>query len=187
MEEKFVENYKIMSDEKIIEEINNGNYELFQIIIKRYYPVIYYYINKLCPISYREDAFQEASFALYSAVKDFENSKSSFKTFATLCIKRSVIQVLKSQKLKKNIPEELISSIEDVALVDSNTPEKILIDKESLKTLEKSIKLELSPLEYEVLQCYLSGDKYNDIANKLGIPQKSVDNSLARIRKKLKK
>ncbi len=182
----FVENYENMSDGELITLINEGNLELMQIIIDRYYHTVLFFIKKYCPADYREDAVQEATLALYNAVKSYEPSKSSFSTFASICIKRSVINVLKSVGRKKDIPEELISSIDELELVDINSPEKIFFDNEDYKSLKDTIKVELSTLEYEVLQLFLGGENYSNIAKKLGITEKSVDNSLSRVRKKLK-
>lgn len=186
MKYDFVENYESMTDNDIINLINGGNYELLQVIIKRYLPVINYYVQKYCGINDREDAAQEATFALYSAVRNYHSLKSSFSTFASICIKRSVISNIKSSQRKKIIPDELLSPIQDIQIADCNSPEKIFFDKESLKDLTDTIKLELSGLEYKVLLLYLSGKNYADIAQELNTSQKSVDNSLSRIRKKLK-
>ena len=184
----FVENHKNLSDDDIIARISDGDYELLQVMIERYYPLILNTVQKYCPKNYKEDAIQEATLALYSAIKGYDSSKSSFSTFAALCIKRSVISVLKSSKRQKNIPDELIDSIEEYEnLTDANSPEKIFFDRVDYKDLKDIIKLELSKLEYEVLQLYLVGDKYSDIAVKLGISEKSVNNALTRIRKKLKR
>ena len=188
MRNTFVENHKIMSDNDIIARINNGDYELLQVIIDRYYPVILSCVSKYCPVAQKEDAIQEATLALYSAVKSFDSEKSSFSTFASLCIKRATLSVLKSTKRRKNIPDELLDSIDECEnVVDSNSPEKIFFDREAYKSLTETIKLELSALEYEVLQLYLAGSKYADIALKLKISEKSVNNALTRIRKKLKR
>ena len=84
------------------------------------------------------------------------------------------------------LPEELFQSLDLVDVTDFNNPEKILLEKESLKALTETIKLELSKLELEVLNLYLIGLSYGDISKKLKISDKSVDNALARIRKKLK-
>lgn len=186
MVNNFVENNKNLTDNEIIEKINSGDYELLAVIIDRYYPVILYYARKFCLEDHFEDAVQEATLALYSAVKDYLPERSSFGTFASLCIKRSLISFLKLNNRKKNIPDELISSIDDQQIIDSNTPEKIFFDREDYKNLANSIRLELSPLEYKVLQFYLSGEKYSAIAEKLEISEKAVDNALWRIRKKLK-
>lgn len=182
----FVENYKNMSDEDIVGLINGGDFELLQVIISRYLPCIHHYVGLYCSENEREDAVQEATYALYSAVKNFKGEKSSFSTFANLCIKRSVIAFLKQTKRRKNIPDELLYPIDEVEIADSNSPEKIFIDKESYKNLTDSIKLELSGLEYSVLQLFLEENKYIDIAKKLSITEKSVNNALLRIRKKLK-
>lgn len=185
MGNNFVENYENMSDEEIVVLINNGNYELLQVIIERYYPAICGLVRSYCSERYAEDAVQEATLALYNAVRSFDGNKSAFSTFAMLCIKRSVISVLKGSKRKKNIPDELVSSIEDCDIVDKNSPEKIFFDREDYKNLTDIMKLELSNLEYEVLQAYLDGERYADIAKKLNINEKAVDNALSRIRKKL--
>ena len=182
----FVENYKNLSDDEIASLINNGRYELMQVIIERYYPVVLFNVRKYCPESYREDAVQEATIALYTAVKKFDSSKSSFYTFASLCVRRSVLSVVKNRQRKKNIPDELVESLNGLEIVDSNSPEKIFFDKEDLRSLTDNIKLELSALEYKVLQLFLNGESYSNIAKSLNITDKAVDNSLSRIRKKLK-
>lgn len=186
MIKNFVENYENLSDDEIVTSIKEGNYEMLKIIIDRYYPTISFFVKKYCQADYYEDAFQEATIALYSAVKEYEPQKSAFSTFAALCIKRSLIGVLKTKQRKKDIPEELLTSIEELVLIDSNSPEKIFFDREDYRDLADSIKLELSSLEYSVLQLFLSGESYSSIASKLNISEKSVDNSLSRIRKKLK-
>ena len=187
MRNTFVENNKNLSDGEIISKINSGDYELLQVIIERYYPVILSCVRKYCPEAYREDAIQEANLALYSAVKNFNGEKSSFSTFATLCIKRAVISVLKKTKRSKNIPDELIDPIDEYEnIADGNNPETIFFEREAYESLAETIRLELSTLEYEVLQLYLSGESYSYISEKLGISLKSVGNALSRIRKKLK-
>jgi len=187
MENNFVENYENLTDDQVVAKIKEGNYEFLQVIISRYNPTIFYYVKKYCNGDSAEDAVQEGTLALYSAVKDFDGEKASFSTFAALCIKRAIIVFLRSSNRKKNIPDELISSIDDIELVDTNSPENIFIEREDYKNLADTIKLELSSLEYDVLQLYLIGKSYGDISKKLNISDKSVDNALARIRKKLKR
>lgn len=187
MGKKFVENYEKMSDNELIERINSGEYELLAVLLNRYYPMIIYYISKYCPENLREDGIQEANLALYSAAKSFDGAKASFSTFAALCIKRSVFNLLESRCRKKDIPDELVTSIDELEIVDCNSPEKIFFEREEYKALTDSIELKLSGMEYKVLQLYLAGESYADIGEKLSVSQKAVDNALLRIRKKLKK
>ena len=186
MSNTFVENYEILSDEEIVSLINGGSIELFQVIIDRYLPKILFFVKKNCSESEMEDAVQEATYALYSAVKNFDGKRSSFNTFALLCIKRSVYSGIKHGSRAKDIPNELLAPMDGLEIPDCNSPEKIFFDRESYKSLENSIKLELSGLEYSVLQLFLSGKKYIEIARELNISEKSVNNALIRIRKKLK-
>ena len=185
MGNNFVKIDENRSDEEIVDLIIDGNYELFGVIIERYYPLVCSIVRKYCPAKISEDAVQEATLALYNAVKTYDKSRSSFRSFANLCVKRSVISVLKGSKRKRIIPDELVSSIEELEIVDANSPEKIFFDREDYKNLTDIIKLELSNLEYSVLECYLEGESYADIAKRLNITEKAVDNALSRIRKKL--
>ena len=159
MSNNFVENYKKMSDEDIVSLINDGKLELLQIIIERYLPKILYCVNKYSGTLEREDAIQEATYALYSAVKNYKSGKSLFSTFAMLCIKRSLFLSFKKTNRQKDVPDDLVTSLDSVEIADCNSPEKIFFDRESLKLL----------------------------TDELGISEKSVNNALIRIRKKLKK
>lgn len=183
---KFVENNKKLPDNEVILLINRGEYENLQIIIDRYLPLIISMAKQYCPENEIEDAVQEATFALYSAVKNYQSERSSFSTFAGLCIKRAVIAHLRKNNAQKSIPEELLLSIDDAEVPVSATPESILIEKEEYNALAANIRLELSKLEYSVLQSFLEGKNYSEIANSLNITEKAVDNALARIRKKVK-
>ena len=186
MKKKIVENVEYLSDDSIISLIKNGNFEPMAVIINRYYPTILFYVNQMCSEELREDAIQESTLALYTAIKNFDGERSSFSTFASLCIKRTVISFLKTQNRKKNIPNDLVSSLDEMEIADSNTPEEIFFDRNDYKALTDNIKLELSPLEYNVLQLYISGYRYSVIADRLNVTEKSVSNAMLRIRKKLK-
>ena len=70
--------------------------------------------------------------------------------------------------------------------MEHDNPESILIDRENVAALENEMKKSLSPLENRVLQLYLDGNGYMDIAQILGKTPKSIDNALQRIRGKIK-
>ncbi len=182
----FVENYKNVSDEEIVSAIRGGDYELIPLILKRFEKVIGYYVGLYSDASEQEDATQEAGLALYTAIKSYDSSKSSFSTFAALCIKRSLLDRLKHATRKKSIPTELVEPLDETSILDCNTPEKIFFDNEDYRVLTKSIRLELSGTELSVLRLFLSGNSYTAIAKELGITEKAVSNALTRIRKKLK-
>ena len=184
----FVENSKKMSDEEIIEKINAGEYELLHVIISRYTPVVKYHAKGFASNdSDIEDLVQDGLIALYSAVKGYSSDKASFSTFASLCIKRAMIGENRAAGRKKRVPAELCSSLDEAPeLAGVKSAENEFIEKESLKTLTDSIRLELSEFEYKVLSAFLAGHTYSAIAEEYGVAVKSVDNALKRIRSKLR-
>ena len=187
MVKKNVKNGEAGTDEELVMQIRGGNYDRLPFLIDRYLPRILFYAEKYCRESDREDAIQEATIALYTAVREYDPAKSSFATFASLCLERSVITAARASLRKKRVPDELISSIEEVEISDQKSPEQILLEKERLQDLTDTIRVELSGLEYRVLELFLAGKRYAQIAEDLGITEKAVDNSLVRIRKKLRK
>ena len=67
------------------------------------------------------------------------------------------------------------------------SPEDILIEQESVKNTENRLYQSLSKMETQVLDLYLKGLSYQDIAGELQKPSKSIDNALQRIKSKLHK
>ena len=80
--------------------------------------------------------------------------------------------------------EELVNMISDAA---GQSPEDVVIDKENVVQLEQTIERELSSFEKQVLDLYLTGMGYQQIAKVLGRDDKSTDNALQRIKTKLRK
>ncbi len=65
-------------------------------------------------------------------------------------------------------------------------PESIIIDQENAVHMKKNIRQQLSKFENQVLEMYLDGDNYLEIAQQLGKTPKSIDNALQRIRNKVR-
>ena len=97
MGRKIVEFDENLSDDAIVSLVNSGDFEPVGILINRYYPTILMFVKQLCPQELYEDAIQEATLALYSAIRSYDSQKSSFSTFAGICIKRAVISFMKAQ------------------------------------------------------------------------------------------
>ena len=183
------ENLSQITDNELVLFINNGEYKYLQLLINRYMPYVirvasHYKIGGFDT----EDFIQEGLLAIFSAVKTYDAQKASFKTFVTLCINRAMSSALsRASGAGKHIPDGLISSIDEVELLDVNNPENILIEKENFSDFEHTIRKNLSDFEYQVLCEFLSGKSYADIATSLSVSAKSVDNALKRVRQKIKK
>ena len=147
----------------------------------------------------KEDMVQEGMIGLYKAIKSFDTEKqNSFKTFANLCIERQLITAIKTSNRQKHIPlnssfslntsaynendETSIMEILDTKLVED--PLETITKKEYFADVESKIDKNLSDFERQVLNFYIQGDSYINIANKLASPVKAIDNAIQRIRKK---
>ena len=151
-----------------------------------------------------EDLFQEALIGFVQGVNNFDWSRGdhnsdSFKKFVFMCVKRQILDAVKRSNSKKNIPlNSSVSLINDhdqdmteyIDLQDeqqSLNPEEIVMGKIELEEKHKILNLSLSEFEMQVLDLYLAGEKQSDIAKTLQKPIKSIDNTLQRIKSKLKK
>lgn len=149
----------------------------------------------------KQDIIQEGMIGIYKAIEDYDDSKkASFATFANLCVTRQIITAIKKANRKKHVPlnsyvslNKLISDEGNNSLIDilkkekTVNPEKLVVSREQRKHIEKQVGKLLSSLELNVFFLYLEGLSYKDIADKLLINNKSVDNALQRIKKKLHK
>ena len=144
-----------------------------------------------------EDLIQEGMFGLLSAIKQYDpQNGSSFKTFAEHCIKMRLFSAIKSASRMKHFPlndgmsleqlsEESNSQLSAGTEVFNRMPEDLILAKESKEELYNALSNCLSKLESKVLDLYLDGLSYQDIASRLGKDTKSVDNAVQRIRHKL--
>jgi RNA polymerase sporulation-specific sigma factor len=81
-------------------------------------------------------------------------------------------------------PVELVNVLESDI---ENNPEQLMIDQENVAHIEAIIDKELSSFEKQVLDLYLTGMSYSQIAKVLSRDEKSTDNALQRLKAKLRK
>lgn len=145
-----------------------------------------------------EDLTQEGMFGLLSAIRQYDPSmNASFKTYAELCIKNRLLSAVKSASRLKHIPlndgislDAMLSDESQIPLsayteLFQRSPEELVLARENKEELELSFKNCLSKLEKNVLNYYLDGLSYDDIAKAIGKDVKAVDNAVQRIRRKL--
>lgn len=193
--------YENMSDDELIKVIRQGDSRAEQKLIKRYKNFVlaksrsYFLIG-----ADREDIVQEGLIGLYKAIRDYEVDRlASFRAFAELCITRQIITAIKAATRQKHQPLNSYISLNkpiydeesDRTLLDIlqgsklDDPENVFISKEKYILIEDKINKMLSDLEFDVLQEYLKGKSYRDIADSLDKHVKSVDNALQRVKRKL--
>lgn len=195
--------FKNKIEEEVVIEAKNGNVRAQEYVISKYESFVkaksksYFLIG-----ADKEDIYQEGMIGLYKAIRDFNYEKSTtFKAFAELCITRQIITAIKTATRQKHIPlNTYISLNKPVSEDDSertlldiissmriSDPEELIISKEKKQYIESEISKVLSDLEKEVLQSYLDGKSYQEIACDLDRHAKSIDNALQRVKRKLEK
>lgn len=194
------DNYANMSDEALIQMIKTGDQSALNYLLGKYEELVNVKVNKYFMIgAEREDIVQEGMIGLYKAILSYQSGKqNSFKSFANLCIERQLITAIKMSNRQKHMPLNSYLSLNTSAYEnDENTElmdifhEKTMEDpldtitkQEYYKKVEDTIDKSLSTFEKQVLQGYIRGESYVDIAERLDAPVKSIDNAIQRIRKK---
>lgn len=141
-----------------------------------------------------EDLIQEGMFGLLKAIREFDPGRDvSLRTFAEVCIRRRILSAVAAASRSKHTPLNESISLEapffahyspEQAAVHVN-PEDLLIDREEHRERLLQMKDQLSGFEADILDYYLQGYSYAEIARQVGRSPKSVDNAVQRIRRKV--
>lgn len=201
--EQNLKRYEKMTDESIVLLAANNDKIALDYILNKYKNLVrvkaraYFIIG-----ADKEDIIQEGMIGLYKAIRDYQQDReTSFKVFAELCITRQMITAIKSAQRQKHIPlnsyislnKPIFENSSDKTYIESLTgskvlnPEELFIGQESKSSIEKHINKSLTELEYKVLELYLQGKNYNEIASLLNKSEKSIDNALQRVKRKLER
>ena len=142
------------------------------------------YLNNYCEL---EDLIQEGNIGLLSAFKKYNCELSGFTTFARRCIDASIVDYLRRLNKLTEIPKELLVDIGDVQIADtqSDPEQRLTVKDEYLKVVERA-RTDLSNREFAVFSYILRGFSPKEIALRLETDLKSVNNTIGRIRAKLK-
>ena len=142
-----------------------------------------------------EDLIQEGMLGLLSAIREFNAEKgASFKTYAEICIRNRIQSAIRSAARKKHAPLNDGVPLDDILSDESQSlgsqyfqrsPEEQVLARETEKEFISAYSRCLSKLELQVLNLYLEGLSYQEMAAALGRDTKAVDNAVQRIRKKL--
>jgi RNA polymerase sigma factor, sigma-70 family len=197
-------NFERFSDEELCEKAKEGDGKAENYLLNKYKNMVRSKAKTLYLLGGdREDLIQEGMIGLFMAVRDFDKTKNtSFSTFANLVCERRMYNAIKAGQAGKNIPLNTYISLyagqaegensDDIKLINNlraNShlePEGFVIDKENTIFLLEKLSEVLSKLEEEVLDLYLSGKDYKEIAEMLERSPKSIDNALGRIKTKFK-
>ncbi|MBR3134813.1 MAG: RNA polymerase sporulation sigma factor SigH [Clostridia bacterium] len=198
--------YEEMTDDSLINLIKKEDKTALNFLINRYkdtveIKVCKYFING----AEKEDLVQEGLIGLFKAIKNYDCEKqNSFKSFANLCIERQIITAVKGSRRQKHLPLNSYVSLNNSNMENENgemesqlidvlnsrvieDPLDTIMKYEYYREVEKKIDKTLCDFEKQVLNSYVQGKSYNEIAESLNMPVKSIDNAIQRIRRKTSK
>ena len=193
--------YDGKTDEELIRQMIAGDKEIVDYLMVKYKNLVRKKANAFFLIGEdNDDLIQEGMIGLFKAIRDYQEDKEvSFYHFAELCISRQMYTAMEASQRKKHAPlNSYVSLYEETneegkmplsevlqSLTDGN-PEDLVIDRENVLAFQEKINERLSKMERQVLVLTLQGLDYQQIAEIMEKPAKSIDNALQRIKGKLR-
>lgn len=201
-EQQEIERFQALPDEEAVMLAQQGDGQALAYLLNKYKNFVrskarsYFLIG-----ADHEDIVQEGMIGLYKAIRDFQPARlASFRSFAELCVKRQIITAIKAATRQKHVPlnsyvslnkplydEESDRTLLDVIEGRVTNPEDLYISQEDLAHIQAQMDDLLSDLERQVMDAFMDGKSYQEIADLLGRHVKSIDNALQRVKRKLVK
>jgi RNA polymerase sporulation-specific sigma factor len=190
-----VETLRSMPDEALVSACADQP-QAFEILLERYRGTVVGMANDAAASAADvEDYAQEGMLGLLAAVTAYsQERRAGFRTFATVCIRNRMRNFSKKEQTDKRktaiLPDVSLddpdNSVAETLADLADTPEQIVLEKEQTSELYAQIADVLSKQEREIFWLSVSGLSYDEIAERLQISAKSVDNAIQRARRKLR-
>ncbi|MGL5725326.1 sigma-70 family RNA polymerase sigma factor [Cetobacterium sp.] len=195
---------KTIEENEVIHLAKMDVEEAIEILIKKYQNMTFLILkeyNLYLKSMEFDDFIQVGCIGILKAIRYFDNTKDfKFINFVKLCMKAELISFVKKNSSKKQnllteathqkvfSGEEFIQglSIDEIIGTDIYNPERLLIYKELVMSLKKFTKQEFSELEYNVFELMIEGYSYTEIAKFLGKNKKMIDNTMQRVKRKVR-
>jgi len=196
--------YEKYTDEELIVRIRDGENEISDYIISKYKNLVLGKVKSMYLLGGdMEDLIQEGMIGLYKAIRDYDAGRdASFFTFADICVSRQVFSAIEKDSRKKHGPLNSSISLDGaggdsekddmmlanvISSVTDRNPEEIILSRELVSNIYDIIHEQLTELERQVIELYITGLKLSEIARVLSRDEKSTDNALQRAKSKVKK
>ena len=192
--------YEQMTDEQLIEKLREGDSGIIDYLMEKYKNTVRKEANAMYLLGgENDDLIQEGMIGLFKAVQDYDpEQRTSFFSFAKLCITRQMYSAIEASRRKKHGPlnsyvslyelgEDESKLMDMMAAGGESNPEELFVSREYVRILQNRLEESLSDLESRVLYLHLMGTDYKTIARLLDKSPKTVDNALQRIKNKTEK
>lgn len=173
-------------DEELLSAYQSGDMGAAEQLMLRYKDTVLAIARKFAFRSFAEvdDLVQEGMIALYKAIGTFDAAQGkSFKNFVYFCVERRIYSYLRTVSRREREGERTEIDPEDIA--EGENPEELLLSGESEREFRLRLSKVLSDFEFRVVNMYLEGMTYAQISAATGKQIKSIDNALARAKRKL--
>ena len=197
-------NYDDSSDSELYSLVCENNEDAKDILFQKYKYIIDVVIKKYSFTALKygfeyKDLYQEALVGFSDALQSYQEDKNaSLPTFITLCVSRRLQKILRNAGRFKNMAFKDSLSLDHV-YEETELPLKDLISDHSINDpllnitkdedyleLTKIIENTLSKGEFEVYKLMVVGCHYSDIAKLLNKSNKQIDNTIQRVKGKIK-
>lgn len=166
---------------------------IIDILIKKYQKIIIVLNIDM------QEVYSECAVGFSDSLRSFQDDKdSTLPTFISLCVERRLNDLIKKYSREKYkiindtysldyFYEKFGRPLMDVLSDNSNEPLGTMMEEEEYKELLEGIEKILSKKEHNVFNFMLKGFDYKQIAKILGETPKQIDNTMQRIKNKIKK
>ncbi len=175
---------------ELIRRVRERDQSAFEELLIKYKPMLDHALFKFSrdesSRAHEDDLRQEATLFFYNAILsyDLDVDGVEFGLYAKICVTNGLITQMKY--LNKMKAEQLFAVVDNAEEATFEEPSRHIIEEESLESLDRVIRQNLSEFEYKVWCLYASGKTAKDVGVIVGKSEKSVANAIYRIRKKLR-
>lgn len=134
-----------------------------------------------------DDLMQEGLLGLLSAATHYREGEVAFSAYAFLCVRRRMLSAIARATRHKDrvVEDDWQQVLKDSSAEQDTDPAAQVMRRETEERLYAWLRSLLSEREYKVLMLYLDAYSYEEMASRLSISVKAVDNALQRVRQKL--
>lgn len=182
-----------LDDLTLVRKAQSGDSVSVEILLKRYQGMARAKARKyFLTDGTFEDLYQEGLLGIFKAIQDFNSDKNdNFPGFVSVCVGRKIIDAIRTSTREKH---KMLSNAVSIYSLDENIADNYSGDPlsqytviENTENFYEKLSCLLKPAQLKILKFYLEGYSYNEIAGKMDLPVKKIDNTLHAVKIKIKK
>jgi len=177
---------------ELIAQARGGSSCALRELYSRYTPFVYQICKRFfLPGADTEDLVQEGLTGIHQAIMTWEPSRGrTFEDFASLCVRNQIVRSVRHATRRKHMLLTEAASIHaEGSHMDRPSggpgPEDQVLGALAMGDWLRLISTCLSDLEREVMHARLQGETNQQLATRLGVERKQLENALFRARRKL--